>query len=66
MIIDDYDFETEPIVNLESVYGKQKHLVDKCIIYKTFKIRSYSDIMIKSKGAYEYVAYFAFLFIQEV
>ncbi len=32
MVIDDYDFETEPIVNLQSVYGDQKHIVDKCMI----------------------------------
>ena len=29
MIIHDYDAGTEPIVNMESVYGKQKHIVDK-------------------------------------
>ena len=32
MIIHDYDPDTEPIVNLESVYGKQKHIVDKCLV----------------------------------
>ena len=29
MIIHDYDTDTEPIVNMENVYGKQKHTVDK-------------------------------------
>lgn len=32
MIIHDFDKDTEPIVNMESVYGKQRHLADKCLI----------------------------------
>ncbi len=32
MIIHDHDIDTEPIVNLESVYGARKHIVDKCLI----------------------------------
>ena len=32
MIIHDYDPDTEAIVNLESVYGKQRHIVDTCLI----------------------------------
>ena len=32
MIIHDFDPGSEPIVDLESVYGKQRHLVDKCLI----------------------------------
>ena len=32
MIIHDYDAETDPIVNLEVFFGKQKKLVNKCLI----------------------------------
>lgn len=32
MIIHDFDISTQPIVSLERFYGKQKHLVDKCLI----------------------------------
>ena len=32
MIIHDYDPQTEPVVSLKSVYGEQKHIVDKCLI----------------------------------
>ena len=32
MIIHDYDPDTDPIVNMESVYGKQKQIVDKCLV----------------------------------
>ena len=32
MIIHDYDIDTEPVVDLESFYGKPKKLVDKCLI----------------------------------
>ncbi|MBR0145066.1 MAG: phosphorylase, partial [Eubacterium sp.] len=39
MIIHDFDMDTEPIVNMESVYGKQRHLVDKCLILYSKVIR---------------------------
>ena len=32
MFTDFYDDGTEPIVKLEQIYGKQKHIVDKCLI----------------------------------
>ena len=32
MIIDDFDNETQPVVNLESFYGKPKKIVEKCLI----------------------------------
>ena len=32
MIVDDFDIETQPIVDLECFYGKPKHIVDKCLI----------------------------------
>lgn len=32
MIIHDYDMDTGSLVNLETFYGKQKKLVDKCLI----------------------------------
>ena len=32
MIIHDYDPDTEAIVNLESIYGKQRHIVDTCLV----------------------------------
>ena len=41
MIIHDYDAGTEPIVNMESVYGKQKHIVDKCLILFSKVIHDY-------------------------
>ena len=41
MIIHDYDACTEPIVNMESVYGKQKHIVDKCLILFSKVIHDY-------------------------
>ena len=41
MIIHDYDIDTEPIVNMESVYGKQKHIVDKCLVIYSKVIHDY-------------------------
>ena len=32
MIIHDFDSGTEPIVSIESFYGKQKKIVEKCLI----------------------------------
>ncbi len=32
MLSDFYDIESEPIVNFETFYGPQKHLVDKCLV----------------------------------
>ncbi len=41
MIIHDYDMDTEPVINMESVYGKQKHIVDKCLILYSKVIHDY-------------------------
>ena len=30
MIIHDFDISTEPVVNIESFYGKQRKIVEKC------------------------------------
>ena len=32
MIIHDFDVSTDPIISLENFYGKQQHLVEKCLI----------------------------------
>ncbi|MDO4865562.1 MAG: nucleoside phosphorylase [Clostridia bacterium] len=32
MIVDDFDIDTQPIVNLENFYGKPRHIVNKCLI----------------------------------
>ena len=32
MIIHDFDISTEPIVSIESFYGKPKKIVEKCLI----------------------------------
>ena len=41
MIIHDYDTDTEPIINMESIYGKQKHTVDKCLVLYSKVIHDY-------------------------
>ena len=41
MIIHDYDIDTEPIVNMESVYGKQRHILEKCLILYSKVIYDY-------------------------
>lgn len=41
MIIHDYDIDTEPIVELESFYGKPKKLVEKCLIVFSEQIHQY-------------------------
>ena len=41
MIIDDYDIETKPLVNLEAFYGKPKKIVEKCIIVFSSVIHEY-------------------------
>ena len=40
MITDCYD-KTEPLTNVESFYGKQKHIVDKCLIIFSAKIHDH-------------------------
>ena len=32
MIIHDFDISTDPVVSIESFYGEQKKLVEKCLI----------------------------------
>jgi len=32
MIIHDFDISTDPVVRIESFYGEQKKLVEKCLI----------------------------------
>ena len=41
MIIHDYDDQTEPIINMKTVYGEQKHLVDKCLVLYSKVIHDY-------------------------
>ena len=41
MIINDFDNTTEPIVNLETFYGKKKHIVDTCLIVFSKAIHDY-------------------------
>ena len=41
MIIDDFDIETQPVVNLESFYGKPKKIVEKCLITFSKVIHDY-------------------------
>ena len=41
MIIHDYDAETEPVLSLEMFYGKQKKLVEKCLIVFSKAIHDY-------------------------
>ena len=41
MIIHDWDFDTEPIVNMETMYGKQRHIVDRCLILYSKVIHDY-------------------------
>ena len=41
MIIHDYDIDTEPIVNMESVYGKQRRILEKCLILYSKVIYDY-------------------------
>ena len=41
MIIHDYDADTEPIVSMETVYGKPRHIVDKCLILYSKVIHDY-------------------------
>ncbi len=41
MLKDFFDNETEPIVNLESFYGKPKYVADKCMIIFSSEIHAY-------------------------
>ena len=41
MIIDDFDIDTQPVVNLESFYGKPKKIVEKCLITFSKVIHDY-------------------------
>ena len=41
MIIHDFDISTEPIVSIESFYGKQKRIVEKCLILFSKVIHDY-------------------------
>ena len=41
MIVDSYDMESEPILNLESVYGPKKNLTERCLILFSEKIYEY-------------------------
>ena len=41
MIIHDYDITTDPVISLESFYGKQKKTVEKCLIVFSKVIHDY-------------------------
>ena len=41
MIIHDFDISTEPVVNIESFYGKQRKIVEKCLIIFSKVIHDY-------------------------
>ena len=41
MVIHDYDINTDPVVSLESFYGKPKKLVEKCLIVFSKVIHDY-------------------------
>ncbi|MBQ4465414.1 MAG: nucleoside phosphorylase [Oscillospiraceae bacterium] len=41
MIVDSYDMESEPILNLESVYGPKNYLTERCLILFSEKIYEY-------------------------
>ncbi len=41
MLKDFYDPETEPIVDVRAFYGEQKHLVEKCLIVFSIRLRDY-------------------------
>ena len=41
MIIHDFDISTEPIVSIESFYGEQKKIVEKCLIIFSKVIHDY-------------------------
>lgn len=41
MITNCYDISTEPVISLKDFYGKQKHLLDKCLIILSKKIHDY-------------------------
>lgn len=43
MITDCYDIKTEPIVNIEKIYGAQKHIIEKCMIL--FSIDIYNHLL---------------------
>ena len=41
MIIHDFDISTDPVVSIESFYGKQKRIVEKCLIIFSKVIHDY-------------------------
>ena len=41
MIIHDYDINTDPVITLESFYGKPKKIIEKCLIIFSKVIHDY-------------------------